>query len=143
MARVIIDIPNRVDFRTSIDVRITDLNYAAHLANNAVLGLAHELRMKFLAEFDASENEFFGVGLIMTDAAIVYKSQGYYGDTLDAEISCEIVSSVGFELFYRLKNAESGKEVARIKTGMVCFDYKANKIAKLPEEFRDALERLS
>lgn len=47
MARIKIDLPKNFIFNTSLPVRIDDLNYGRHLANDRVLALAHEGRIRF------------------------------------------------------------------------------------------------
>ena len=41
----------------------------------------------------------------------------------------------GFDMFYQLDNQAGGKEIARIKTGIVFFDYQTRKIAPIPSRF--------
>ncbi|MBO9150860.1 acyl-CoA thioesterase [Chitinophaga sp. GCM10012297] len=138
MARVKIDMPAAFAFSTSIPVRITDVNYGGHLGNDAIVSILHESRMQYLRSLGCSELEFFGTGLIMSDLAIVYKGEGFYGDTLTVEVTAGELSSVGFDLFYRLSTTRDGKilVIAEAKTGMVCFDYQARKVARLPEPFK-------
>lgn len=47
MARIKLNFPEEVVFSTEIDIRITDLNYGGHVANDVFLGLAHEVRLQF------------------------------------------------------------------------------------------------
>lgn len=143
MARVKLDLPDFFPFATTIKVRITDLNYGGHVGNDAILGYLHESRVQYLHhlgyenEVDAIE----GVGLIQTDAAIVYKSEAFYGDSLLVEIVANDFSKYGFDLVYKLTHVDTKKEVARGKTGLVCFDYKIRKIALLPKSFQEKLQQ--
>ena len=68
----------------------------------------------------------------MTDSAVVYKAEGFWSDRIEIQVGLGDVSKLGFELIYLLTNQE-GKEVARVKTGLVCFDYENRKVALLPE----------
>ena len=137
MARIKLDLPKLYHFRCSIPVRISDINYGGHLGNDAVLSIVHEARMQFLNHFGYSEMDIEGVGIIMADVAIVYKSEGFYGDILKVEVAVNDLSSVGFDLLYKLSNRKTGKEVARAKTGIVCFDYEKRKVSNVPEGFKD------
>ncbi len=141
MARVKIDMPDTFGFNTSIAVRITDINYGGHLGNDAIVSVLHESRMRYLASLGCTELEFFGVALIMSDLAVTYKGEGFYGDTLRVEVAAGELSSVGFDLYYRLGTEREGKSivVAEAKTGMVCFDYGARKVARLPEVFKQQI----
>jgi acyl-CoA thioesterase FadM len=139
MARVEIDLPERFGFSTEITVRITDLNYGNHLGNDRVLTLAHEARAQWLASLGFTELDLGGVGIVIADAAVVYKQEVHYPRRLKVEVAAREVRSRGFEVVYRFSDAVTGQETARAKTGIVCFDYAARKVAHLPEPVRRAL----
>lgn len=136
MARIKIDLPEHFLFETEIPVRISDINYGGHLGNDAILSIAHEARIRFLAGMGYGEKNIENKSIILSDAAIVFRSEGYYGDVLLISIAVGDFSSRGFELLYRMSRKEDGKEIARVKTGQVFFDYETKKISKVPEAFR-------
>ncbi|MGI4832202.1 MAG: thioesterase family protein [Janthinobacterium lividum] len=134
MPRVKVSLPAAFGFAATLPVRITDLNYGAHLGNDALLGLLHEARVQFLAhigqvEFDPATR----LGLIMVDVAIEYKAEAFHGDVLAIAVAATDSGKYGFDLAYHVKN-QHGKEVARAKTGMLCFDYNTRKLRTLPAE---------
>jgi acyl-CoA thioester hydrolase len=133
MARVRIELPQQLPFATTIVVRVTDLNYGNHLGNHALLGLVHEARMQYLVSLGASELNFFGAALIMSDVAIEFKSEAFFGDALRFEIGAAEITRVGFELYYRVSKDEGKTIIALAKTGMICFDYGARKVVAVPE----------
>ncbi len=142
MARIKLDLPDKFIFSYQYEVRISDVNYGGHVGNDAMLTIMQEGRMKlinaigFKDELSIAE----GIGLIVADAAVVYKSEGFYGDTLEISIAVDDFNKYGFDFYYQLTNVDSGAEVARGKTGIVCFYYKEKKLAVVPKEL---LERLS
>ncbi|MDO9583529.1 MAG: thioesterase family protein [Desulfomicrobium sp.] len=133
MARVQIELPQSWLFRTRLGVRVTDVNYGGHLGNDRVLGLAHEARVHWLASCGLSEKDVGGVGLIMADAALVFRGEAFLGDELEVELGTIDVRRSGFDLVYRLTRPADAAEIALVKTGMVCFDYAARKVARLPQ----------
>jgi acyl-CoA thioesterase FadM len=135
MARIKLDLPTEFPFRTTLTVRVTDLNYGNHLGNDAVLGMIHEARVRWLRSMGYSELDVEGVGIIMADCAIVYKAQGYLGEELTVAVAAGDFSRIGCDLFYRLSKAD-GSEVARAKTGIVFFDYQAQAARPVPAGFR-------
>ncbi|NOY06378.1 MAG: thioesterase [Chlorobi bacterium] len=139
MARVRIDLPERLPFRTEIPVRIGDINYAGHLGNDAVLSLVHEARIRYLQSLGFTELDVAGAGIIMIDAVVVYRSEAFYGDVAVVEVGTIAGGSVDCEMYYRITNAATGKEIARVKTGIVFFDYVKRKVLPPPSAF---LERL-
>ncbi len=135
MARVTVEAPQRWLHRVRLTVRVADVNYGGHLGNDRVLGLAHEARVRWLAGLGLSEADVGGVGLIMADAALVFRAEAFLGDELDVNLGGTDVRRSGFDLVYRLVRATDGVEIALVKTGMVCFDYGARKVARIPESF--------
>ncbi len=103
MARIKIDLPESFSFSTSIAVRITDLNYGAHVGNDTVLSFIHEARFRYLQSLGYTELNLEGVGLIMSDAALVFKNEIYYGDELLISIRAVEFSRVGFDLIYKIE----------------------------------------
>ena len=83
-------------FQTALTVQVGDVNYGGHLANDAVLRLCHEVRMRWLAKLGWSEMDAGGAGLIMADAAVQYLAQGHHGDELSVEMGAAGVAGVGF-----------------------------------------------
>jgi YbgC/YbaW family acyl-CoA thioester hydrolase len=136
MPRVKLDLPEHFPFSTEIPLRITDINYGGHLGNDALLSLLHEARVQFLRHHGFTETDIDGSAIIMADAAIVYKSEAFYGDVSTIEVAVCDVHSHGCDFVYRVANKETGKEIARAKTGVVFFDYQKRKIAHVPENFR-------
>jgi acyl-CoA thioester hydrolase len=133
MARIKIVVPAHFSFSTAIPVRITDINYGGHLGNDALLSLLHEARLRFLQHHGYSELDLATKGLILADAAIEYKGESFHGDVLTIFVAADDFNKYGFDLVYKVLN-QHGKAVALAKTGMVCFDYKARRIAALPVE---------
>jgi len=131
-----IQLPERFSFTAQIPVRITDLNYGGHVGNDSFLSLIHEIRVQFLRHHGYQEMDLAGVGLIMTDAVIEFKSELYYGDMLWASVAAAEFSRVGFEIYYRLekKLGEKMQAVAFARTGMICYNYPAKKIVSVPKE---------
>jgi YbgC/YbaW family acyl-CoA thioester hydrolase len=138
MPRIKLEPPDVYQFQTEIPVRITDLNYGSHLANDALLSIIHEARVRFLKKLHYTETNIEGYGIIMGDAAIIYKSQAYYGDILFIDIAVTDISRKTCDLFYRLSKQDS-RIIAYAKTGIVFFDYKNQKPVRIPEKFLEKL----
>jgi acyl-CoA thioester hydrolase len=139
MARIKLEMPANFTFKTTVPVRITDLNYGGHVGNDVILSIVHEARVQFYNHLGYNELHFAGVSTIMSDCAVVYKNESFYGDVLTIEVAAADLNKYGFDLFFKLSNQANGKTVAEAKTGIVCFDYTARKVAMLPEEARAKL----
>ncbi len=136
MSRVRLDLPERFLFATEVALRVSDINYGGHLGNDAVLSLAQEARMRFLQSHGWSEQNVDGVGIIMTDAVVVYRSQAFYGDVLTIDVAVADLQQLRCDFLFRMVNKASGKEVARVKTGIAFFDYANRTPSPVPPAFR-------
>ena len=140
MPRVRLNLPSTFLYSTELAVRVTDLNYGGHLGNDALLGLVHEARVRFLDSLGYSEKDIEGVGLIMVDALIVYKAEAFHGDRLRIDVAVDDVGEHGCDFLYRVTVASTGREVSRVKTGVAFYDYAARRVAPTPAPFRSAVQ---
>ena len=65
--------------------------------------------------------------------AVQYKAESFLGDALIIRIAVDDITKYGFDMLYRIENKITGKEIARGKTGIVCFNYDTKKVASIPE----------
>ncbi len=141
--RVKINFPNQAPLHTAcIPVRITDINYGGHVGNDAVLSIIHEARMLLLAAHGYTELNAAGTSLIMADVMIAYRGEAFYGDTLQVELFAEELTTLTFDLLYRITSIRNGelKEIAHAKTCMVCFNYDTRKKVPMTDALRNLLQ---
>ncbi len=136
MERIKVALPTSFQFSTEIKIRIADLNYGGHVGNDVFLSLVHEARVQFLQQYNYSEMNMEGIGLIMIDSIIEYKKELHYGDKVKISVAAANFDKLGFDIFYKLEViAESEWLVAaKVKTGMLGFDYVTKKKASIPDE---------
>ena len=126
--------PDRYLFSTRIPVRITDLNYGNHLGNDALLSILHEARVRFLDNYNYTEANVEGIGLMMADVVIIYKYQSFYGDQLTIQIGIDNISKKSCDFYYRITK-DKDKVIALCKTAIVFYDYQSQKPAGIPPQF--------
>jgi acyl-CoA thioesterase FadM len=132
MARIHLELPAELPFVTELPVRITDVNYGGHLGNDALLGLLHEARCRFLQHHGFTEANVAGVGLIMVDAAICYRKEVFHGDVVRVAVGVTDWRGTGCDFVYRA--TVNATVVAEAKTGLAFFDYQKRKIVRMPAE---------
>ena len=142
MERIKVSSPDSFTFSTIVNIRITDINYGGHAGNEVFLSLAHEARLRFLLYYGYSELNFSGAGLIMADAAIEFKHELFYGNEVKISVAATGFDKLGFDIIYlmEIKDGEQWKTAAKVKTGMICYDYSAKKKVPVPGE---AIEKLA
>lgn len=143
MARLQLDLPEHFIYATNLTVRVNDLNYGAHVGNDGMLVLMQQARIEFYrANGFKDEVSFEGsVGQVIADALVIYKAETFLGDVLTIQLAVADISKYGFDMLYLVTNQEIGKEVARAKTGIVCFDYEKRKIAVIPERLLSVISK--
>ena len=142
MARIKVALPEQFAFSTTIPVRITDLNYGNHVGNDTILSMIHEARVQYLKQLGYGELDLAGVGVIMSDVAIEFKSELFYGEEVIVAVSVSDVTKISFDLYYKLekRSGDITQLVAVAKTGMVCYDYGKKKVTAIPQEVSDKLK---
>ena len=135
MPRIQIDLPEQFPFSTEITLYLSHMNYAGHLDNALLLTLVSEARARFFKSIGYTELDVEGRGIVISDAAVQYKSEAFHGETMVVSMTADSFNKYGCDLLWQMTDSSSGREVARGKTGIVFFDYQARRIAPLPEAF--------
>jgi 4-hydroxybenzoyl-CoA thioesterase len=135
MPRIKIDLPERFVFSTELPIYINHINYGNHLDNAALLMLVSEARVRFFRSLGYSELDVEGVGVVVADAAVQYRSEAFHGETMLVEFAANDFNPYGCDLVWRLSDKASAREVARGKHGIVFFDYSARIKAAVPAAF--------
>ncbi|MCY7422921.1 MAG: thioesterase family protein [Chitinophagaceae bacterium] len=136
MERIKLQLSSQFPFSTALQIRITDINYGGHVGNDTFLSLIQEARQQFLYHYGYTELNFSGVGLIMVDAAIEYKKELNYAETVKISVAALNFNKIGFDLHYLLEVESNGflSVAAKAKTGMLCYNYDLKKRMPMPEE---------
>jgi len=145
MPRVQVTLPQSYVFSTEIPLRIDDINFGGHMGNDSVLTLAQEARTRFFNYFGFEERDIDGNGILIADAAIVFKAQAFYKDILRVDLGINDIGRKGCDITYLFTNKDSGQEIIRAKTGIVFFDYSKQQVVRIPPIFlqRLGLEELA
>ncbi len=140
MPRIKLTEQSHYEFHHKLTVRVTDLNYGAHLGNDALVSLVHEARAHLFWTLGCSEVDLGDgkTGLIMGDLVVNFMQEGFLFDDIVIDSHVGEISRRGFRIFHRMTKA--GQLFALAETGIIAFDYKARRVSPLPEEFLTALQ---
>lgn len=136
MARIQIELPEQLPFSTEVELYLSHMNYGGHLDNALLLTVVSETRVRFFRSLGYSEQDVDGVGIIIADAAVQYRSEAFHGEIMVVSMGAADFGSKGCDLLWRMNERSSRREVARGKTGIVFFDYATRKPAPVPDGFR-------
>ena len=138
MARITLQFPeDQYLYSTRLTVRITDINHANHLGNDALISMISEARERFLFAFGVDAD------FIITDLATVYKNEAYVRDELLFEIGMMDFNKYGGDIIYRITRPSDQALIALAKTGFVFFDYTDKKVVPMPETFSGKFDKVA
>ncbi len=140
MARITVDLPDSFFFSTELPVYLSHINYVNHLDNALLLTLVAEARVRFFASLGFSEMDVAGVGIVVADAALQYRSEAHHGEIMRISMVATEFWQKGCDLVWKMDDAASGRRVAQGKTGIVFFDYGARTPVPVPQAFRRRFE---
>lgn len=140
MARIQIQLPQQFPFSTDITLYQSHINYGGHLDNALLLTLVSEARVRFLKSLGYTELDVEGVGIVVSDAALQYRSEAFYSEVMVLHMGAADLGPKGFDMVWSMNDRSTGREVARGKTGIVFFDYKTRKVVAMPDAFRDKID---
>ncbi|OIP19693.1 MAG: thioesterase [Comamonadaceae bacterium CG_4_9_14_3_um_filter_60_33] len=141
MARIQIRLPGLFAFCTDITLYQSHMNYGGHLDNALLLTVVSEARVRFFKSLGYTELDVEGVGILVADAALQYRSEAFHGEVMVVRMGATDLGHKGFDLVWSMNEQSTGREVARGKTGIVFFDYETHKVVSMPTVFRDKLAR--
>lgn len=125
-------------FHTHLQVRVGDLNYGGHLANDKFLLYFHEARVRYfqvLGVTEASIGE--GVSLTQTEAYVAYKGEAFLGDVLSVGVCIDEFSRARFRVNFVITRPADGQLIATGYTILAGFDYRSRKLQRIPLSFKD------
>ena len=112
MARIEIEYPEgKTVFSHKLPVRIGDENYFGHLGHDSLIKLIHEARARFFTGLGHHEGDTNGFSCIVSDLAVMYRSEAHYPQVLEVEIAPGDIGSHRCELYYRVSQPDTKKVV--------------------------------
>jgi acyl-CoA thioesterase FadM len=141
MQRVKITAPEKFIFSMDRTVGISDVNYARHMDSVAMISIIHEARLQFLANLGFTESNIYGLGMVVTDLAIDFRSESFANDLLVIEVGVSKFNKYGFDIGFQVTNRALETVVCIAKMGVVFFDFDKHKLAELPKVFETILEK--
>ena len=131
MPRVKVGLPDKFLYSMERSVGISDLNYAKHLDSVAMVSILQEARLQFLANLGFTESNIYGLGIVVTDMAVDYRSESFANDCLVIDVGISNINRYGFDIGMQVTNSALEAVVCNAKIGVVFFDFDRHKICLL------------
>jgi 4-hydroxybenzoyl-CoA thioesterase len=138
MARTNIELPEKFKFSIEHRVMISEINASMHFGADRILPIIVDAQVQFFIHLGYSDfRSIDGENYIMVDSEIMYLSEIFYGDTLIIEVTAGNFGKYNFEVLYKVSKKSTGEEAARVKTGMLFYNYKEKSPAAVPINFKN------
>lgn len=136
MARVKLTYPADLTiYSTNLRVRARDVNYGAHVGNDALVALLQEARIDWLRSMGySSELDVDGKGLVQADLQVQYVAESFLGDVLTIHLAITELTKYGFELTYLVER--DAQKIAVASSNLLFLDYKLKQLSPCPEPFK-------
>jgi acyl-CoA thioesterase FadM len=103
--------------------------------------ILHEARLQFLASLGFTEGNIFGLGMVVTDLAVEYRSESFANDMLVIDVGVSGFNRYGFDIGLQVTNSALETMVCNGKMGVVFFDFDKHQIIDVPSAFKALLGR--
>lgn len=140
MPRIKLDPPEEFTFRIEKSVGLSDLNYARHLDSQSMLQILHEARLQYLASLGFTEENIYGLGMVVTDLSVDFRSESFAGDVLIIDVGVGKVNRYGIDICMKVTNSALDSVVCMAKTGVVLFDFDKHQMVAVPRQFKHLLQ---
>lgn len=136
MARIRIDLPDTFLYQRDFRIPAEYINSADHMGAEYMLTIAVETKAEFIKSLGyASNMEVEGLGLIMADSGVVYFAESDLDDLLRIDVGLMNIGDKSAEFIYQVTNVTKACVAARVKCGILFFDYEAKKPESIPANF--------
>ncbi|MFC1879294.1 acyl-CoA thioesterase [Chloroflexota bacterium] len=141
MARVTLEEQPSYTFQHTLSIRFTDINLAAHLATESLVGMLQEARAQALRQmgFDSLDLGVDNVGFAIADLVVNFRREGAVFEPLKIESHFGDIGQRSLRLYHRVTC--DSELLALAETGLVCFDYRARQSVPIPDRFLSELEK--
>ena len=133
----------RYEFHTDVQVYISHVNQGGHLDNAQLLSLVSEARVRFFQALGYREGHIEGTAVVVGDMLAQYKSEAYHGEVLRIEMAAADFNRYGFDLQFRMRELQTGRDVALGKTGIVFIDRQTRQVTPIPASMRERLQAMA
>ena len=120
-------------FSISMTVRSSDLNYANHVGYQNYFSFFQEARIAYLDQFQYSEMDIEGYGMIVGEANCKYKRELFLNDAITVACGITEFKSKCFIMEYQI--SKGNIICAQGFTKNLCYDYQAERLMRPPEPF--------
>lgn len=127
-------------FSYKYKIQPEDINYGGHVGNERALLFFQFSRMAFLEAIGLSElNIGDGIGIIQRNSYVEYLKELFLEDEICVNITKIDIEKSKFTFYYEIYNG-TGELAIQGSTMLLCYDYEAKKLKRVPVSFKEKVE---
>ena len=129
-------LPDQFEFTTQMQIRVGDLGYHGLLADEGLVRLLEEARVRYLQKVGYLEMDVDGTQLVCLASELRHQLRPGYGEVVRIEVSAGDFCEDSFVFLQRISLLDDGREVVRARLLYGAYDAASMKRAPVPESFR-------
>ncbi|GAB3095400.1 thioesterase [Aestuariicella hydrocarbonica] len=137
MARVQLELPEQFIYKTSMQIRYTDLNTGGHVGNDQMISLISSARYSFFQHLQVNLENIDNHRIVVTDLVTSYRAESFAEEVLHFELGFMDFNAYGGDIIFRVTKTDKTL-VTLAKTGFV-FINQAGKVSPIPQGFINLL----
>lgn len=143
MSRLEIKMPESYLFSHEMKIRTLDISKDLHVSFASILDIVFEGHIRFFKFLGVEVTNVYGLSLIFADATVLYKGELLADDEVKIEVGVNNFFDKGCDLYFHLTKDNGKTPVSDVKIKMLFFDYTIRKVALVPKEFKEKIEKLT
>ena len=123
-----------------IEVRYGDLDPQGHVNNAKFLTYLEQARVFYLKQLKLWEgSSFLDIGIILADVQLTFHKAIQFGDPVRVGVRITRIGNKSMTSEYRIEDGRDASVFATASSVLVGYDYRTNRSAPIPEEWRKAI----
>lgn len=122
-------------FSANTTVRFDDLSYGRHLYAPKIVSLFDHCRSLFLKENGMSEDNIFGLSLMLKKLDVDYKNEAVLSDILETSLYINEIKGGTIDIHFDVIDLDNKETIGSGNALMVFYDFENKRVSRVPQEF--------
>lgn len=137
------NLPSLDEFRhrTDLQIRFSDVDVLGHVNNTVYMAFYDTGKAAYFTDVLQERIRWDKVETVIANIDCAFVAPIFYGEKMAVYTKVTSISDKSFRLLQVLANTETAQIKSACETVMVSFDATTQKVADMPEKWREALTR--
>lgn len=136
-------IPPLAEFKhiVPLQIRFNDVDVLGHVNNTVYMAFYDTGKARLFRDALNEDIDWSKVETVVANIDCAFVAPIFYGENIAVYSRFETISCRSFKVLQVIAVPETGQIKSACETVMVCFDRETQKVAEMPERWRNAIER--